>query len=67
MQADTNFLKTRKQSFDDSCLLLECLVQDDSEPEGMFSDYQNFGTYGTSYPGINKRRHRVAYTFGLGK
>ena len=37
-------------------LFLECTVQDESEPGGMFSDYQNFGTYGANYPGINKRR-----------
>ena len=54
------------------------LVQVDSEPDTMFSDYQNYGTYGPNLPDQNygmfgpnlpgfKKRNRVAFTFGLGK
>ena len=55
------------------------LVQVDSEPDTMFSDYQNFGTFGPNLPdqsygtygpnfsGFKKRNNRLPFTFGLGK
>ena len=59
-------------------MISQSLVQVDSEPDTMFSDYQNYGTYGPNLPDQNygmfgpnlpgfKKRNRVAFTFGLGK
>ena len=42
-------------------------MQVESEPGNMFSDYQNYGTYGPNFPGFEKRNYKLAYTFGLGK
>ena len=47
--------------------LSEFHVQVESEPGTMFSDYQNYGTYGPNFPGFKKRTNRLAYNFGVGK
>ena len=48
-------------------MISQSLVQVDSEPDTMFSDYQNYGTYGPNFSGFKKRYNRLPFTFGLGK
>ena len=48
-------------------MISQSLVQVDSEPDTMFSDYQNYGTNGPNFSGFKKRYNRLPFTFGLGK